>query len=119
MGTSDDYKAGESFGHLIGGLTGEIKILTTAIGELKTEFQQFKSGIGPRLEEHDRQITALETNRTNDVAHIGGVAQKVDREVGEVKTAIDKHIDGHWKWIAVLVGLLTIFTIILKFASKT
>ena len=118
MNPSDDYKAGESFGHLIGGLTGEIKVLTSAIGELKTEFQQFKGGIGPRLEEHDRQLTALETNRTNDVAHITAVTQKVDRETNEVKQTIEKHIDGHWKWVAVLVGLLTIFTVLVKMSSK-
>ena len=104
---NDDYKAGESFGQVIGGLTGEIKILTVAIGELKTEFRMFKSGIGPSLEEHGNKLTALETNRANDKNHIISVSEK-----------IEKHVDGHWKWITVLVGLLSILAVLFKFTMS-
>lgn len=103
MPDKDEYRSGKE----IGELTGEVKLLTTAIGSLTQEFRDFKQGIGPRLENHDKDISALEAHRVNSTEFIGAVNKKVDH-----------HVESHWKWIAILVGLMTLLGLLLKGISR-
>lgn len=75
--------------------SGELKVLTNVVGTMVTEFRDFKNGIGPRLQEHDKSISTLEANRVNDLGNIKAVNGKVD-----------EHVKSHWQWITIMVGIL-------------
>jgi len=83
--------------------SGEIKVLTGVIGNMVTEFRDFKNGIGPRLQEHDKAISALEANRVNDLDHLKAVGGKVN-----------DHIKNHWQWVTILVAILGAATALAK-----
>ena len=81
---SEERDQGQKFGEL----TGELKLLTSAIGNLTSEFRDFKNGIGPRLQGHDTEIATLIADRKNDIQYLNAVDSKVDRWVGVSITAI-------------------------------
>ena len=93
----------ESLKEKISEQTGELKVLSSVVGTMVTEFRDFKNGIGPRLEKHGNDITALETNRKNDIQYLGAVDGKVD-----------DHIKTHWQWITVMIAILGAVTALAK-----
>jgi hypothetical protein len=102
-----NHSNGDDFRKDLGDLTGEIKVLTSAIGNLTTEFREFKAGIGPRVEDHDRGLATLNAHRVNDTVYLSSI----DRRVA-------KHIDSHSRWIGIMIGILTLLGVILTWVKK-
>jgi len=100
---SKDYELGRE----MGALTGEIKVLTSAVGTLTTEISGIKNVMGPKIDVHSEKIIALETHRDSDFNFLKGINEK-----------LKNHIRDHWKWVTTLTGILAVLGGLMAYMSK-
>lgn len=86
---------------------GDIKVLHTKVDGCIQMITALTSGIGKRVEDHSEKIAKFEEKFTI-----------LETTSNNVYRKIQKHIDDHWKFITIMIGLLTVISVLLKIILK-
>ena len=90
-------------GERLAGIEGELKVTQSKIDGCVTSIDKMTAGFGARVQEHGEAISRIDNDLKN-------IKTSSDHLYAKIKN----HVDGHWKFVSVVVGLLTIATIVLS-----
>ncbi len=88
----------------IGKVEMEAGINGVKLDNIQTTIDKLSNGVGARVEQHGETIASLKTTAENTYKYIEAVNKKTDT-----------HIEGHWKWMVIVIGLLTIGSLVMKY----
>ena len=77
------------------------------IASIKDSISNLTAGLGKRVEDHTQDISTLKANQDNHKEYLLAVNAK-----------INGHIDKHWLWIGIMIGILSIGAAMLKFMGN-
>ena len=97
--SADIQKLSEDFSEM----KGDIKVLNSKVDGISVSVQNLTEGLGKRVQDHSEKIARFDERF--------GIAET---ERGNLYKKIQKHLDEHWRFIGIIVGFLTIVSIILK-----
>ena len=101
MGDDIDYRIKQ--GERLAKIESHQEAHNGKLDNIQTTMDKLSTGIGSRVELHGREIEGLQTSQTSHKEHLEAVNEK-----------INKHVDGHWKWITIVISLIAIGTFLLK-----
>lgn len=93
---SDDFKLGK--------LEGQMQGMSEKMDSVILTMNNFTQGLGQRVELHGNKIAGIESDIENQEKHISSVSS-------DLKT----HVEGHGKWIATVIALISLAGIIFSY----
>ena len=88
----------------IGKLETEAGIHSVKLDNLQGTMDKLTVGLAKRVETHGKTIATQGADLSNAYKYIEAVSKKTDQ-----------HIEGHWKWITIMVGLITMGGLVFNF----